>query len=327
VFSGESAVETILDELHCTAMPCMPNKAHGEKKVSFEGAAPPFDVCMYEVCCSPTSMLGNVAKEYNIPHVRFHKGEFDILNKSDCAELETQALGVKRPVLVVSLPCTDWTQWQQVNCHQYGESFRKALFRRRVRSKIMLRNALAAGDKVIAHGGGFLFEWPRNASGWKLDILLEFIQKHNLILVDFEGCAVGLTDAEGIPHLKRWKFVTNNIRLENFFKVARRSHDADFKHSPITGSKTEKTGYYPRKMCQMIVNALFPAQTSSFIPAMPCQPVTPQTTHREHIDFSNNMFHDPIISLLMRICENERVPAMATRLLDRKEKCYQIPQP
>ena len=68
----------------------------------------------------------------------------------------------------------------------------------------------------------------------------------------------------------------------------------------------------------MIVNALFPAQTSSFIPAMPCQPVTPQTTHREHIDFSNNMFHDPIIPLLMQICEKERVPAMVTRLLDRK---------
>jgi hypothetical protein len=43
-------------------------------------------------------MLGNIAAEYNIPHIRFHKGEFDVLNKSDCLELETQLAGVKRPV-------------------------------------------------------------------------------------------------------------------------------------------------------------------------------------------------------------------------------------
>ena len=105
-------------------------------------------------------MLGNVAKEYNIPHIRFHKGEFDILNKSDCADLETQAFGVKRPVLIVSLPCPDWTQWQQDNCHQYGESFRKALFRRRIRSKAMLRNAFGIGDKALARNGDSFLSGP-----------------------------------------------------------------------------------------------------------------------------------------------------------------------
>ena len=97
-------------------------------------------------------MLGKVSSEYNIPHIRFHKGEFDILNKSDCAELEAQVSGVKRPVVVISLPCTDWTQWQQVNSVQYGADFRKSLARRRIKSKQMLCNALAVGDKAIAQG-------------------------------------------------------------------------------------------------------------------------------------------------------------------------------
>ena len=111
----------------------------------------------------------------------------------------------------------------------------------------MLRNALALGDQTFKQGGDFVFEWPRNASGWKLDFLLDFIQRRNLILVDFEGCAVGLVDSNGVPHLKRWRFVTNNIRLASTFKGARRPHDQDFKHSPITGSKIEKTGHYPEE--------------------------------------------------------------------------------
>ena len=177
-------------------------------------------------------MLGKVSTEYGIPHIRFHKGELDILKKSDCAELESQVSGVKRPAVIISLPCADWTQWQQVKCVQYGAEFRKTLARRRVKSKMMLRNALAVGDKAIAQGGDLVFEWPRNASGWKLYILLAFIEKHNLILVDFEGCAVGLTDQNVIPHLKRWRFVTNNIRLANTFKEARCKHELEFKHSP-----------------------------------------------------------------------------------------------
>ena len=316
LLSGESAVETILDESHCNAMPCMPNNKNNPKHVHFD---PMLDTCMYEVCCSPNSMLGKVSNEYNIPHIRFHKGEFDILKKSDCLELESQISGVRRPVVVVSLPCTDWTQWQQVNCQQYGPEFRKTLARRRIKSKMMLRNALAVGDKAIAQGGDFVFEWPRNALGWKLDILLAFIEKHNLILVDFEGCAVGLTDNDGIPHLKRWRFVTNNIRLANTFKEARCKHGPEFKHSPIAGSKTEKTGYYPRQMCQKMINALFPAQTACHIPAMPCQPVTHQTTHREHLDESNSIFTDRVLSLLNQIIDNEKVPAMVTKLLDRRE--------
>jgi len=209
-------------------MPCIPNPSKGDKHVSFHDTSTTNDLCVYEICCSPDSMLGKVSDDYKIPHIRFHKGEFDILKNSDCQELSSQISGVKHPVLIVSLPCTDWTQWQQVNCHQYGENFRKALARRRIRSKLMLRNALSLGDQTLAQNGDFVFEWPRNATGWKLDILLDFIQRHNLILVDFEGCAVGLVDANGVPHLKRWQFVTNNIRLANTFKGARCTHDQEF---------------------------------------------------------------------------------------------------
>jgi len=239
------------------------------------------------------------------------------MKRTDCEDIKAQIAGVKRPVVIVSLPCTDWTQWQQVNCHQYGEEFRKNLARRRVRSKVMLRNALMLGEQALSQGGEFMFEWPRNASGWKLDILLNFIEKHNLIMSDFEGCAVGLTDSDGTPHLKRWRIVTNNLRLANAFKSSRCPHEKEFKHSPIVGSKTEKTGYYPLKMCNMIINALFPAETAKHVPAMPCNPVVKQTPHREHHDDSHSMFHDPVLLLLNQLVE--KVPGMVTRLLDRKE--------
>ena len=206
VLTGESAVEAILDDQFCHGMPIMPSSKE-VKKVHFD---PHLNTCLYEVCCSPTSMLGRVSSEYSIPHIRFHKDEFNILSRNDIDELKCQISGTNKPATFVSLPCTDWTQWQNVNCHVHGPEYRKALAKRRHVSRRMLRNALEVGELTLSLGGDFVFEWPRSASGWKLPELLSFIQKHNLMMIDFDGCAVGLTDAEGTPHLKRWRFITQH---------------------------------------------------------------------------------------------------------------------
>ena len=230
-----------------------------------------------------------------------------------------QVKGVNRPVAVISLPCTDWTQWQYVNCHRYGPEHRKKLATRRLRSRRMLRHALEVGEQVLEQNGVLMFEWPRGATGWKLPELLSFIQKHNLTLVDFDGCSVGLTDELGVPHLKQWRFATNDSRLANVFADAKCHHDKDFHHAKIAGSKTEKTGYYPRKMCEMIINACFPRSTLAHTPAMPCVPVTVQTEHREREDTTNSIFSDSVRALLMMDPDSPKVAAMVTRLLDRME--------
>ena len=81
---------------------------------------------------------------------------------------------------------------------------------------------------------------------------------------------------------------------------------------------TEKTGYYPRKVCEMIINACFPAECHQHVPAMPVQAVTKQSEHRDKDDVDNSIFSCSVRALLNQIIPHERVPAMVTRLLDRK---------
>ena len=54
------------------------------------------DTCVFELCCSPNSTLGKVSHEYNIPHIRAHKGDFNLMKKADCEDLKAQIAGVKR---------------------------------------------------------------------------------------------------------------------------------------------------------------------------------------------------------------------------------------
>ena len=313
---GESAVEAILDE---TVLDKLPAMTAGVSSTPSQDVSFACDTLLFEFCCSENSMLCRVAGEYNIPFLRLHKGYFDCSKAEDISQLRELISKVQHPVIWISLPCTDWTQWQNVCQAMYGDEYRKRLANRRRRSRLMLRNALATAQQVLSQQGSVVFEWPRGASGWRLPELLQFIQDKNLVMVDFDGCAVGLVDKDGHPHLKRWRVVTNNNRFANTLGQHKCQHSNDFKHSPIEGSRTEKTAYYPRKMCELVINALFPKETATHVPAMPCRVVTPQTEHREKEDIGCSIFAESIRALEVQQNPGQKVPAMVTRLLDRKE--------
>ena len=157
---GESAVEAIADENTLVSLPAMPANV---SPLQTGDATFSCDTCMFETCCSPDSVLSQVVIEKGIPAIRLHKDGFDISKRDDVDILISQISRVRHPVVWVALPCTPWTQWQNVCQHLYGEEYRANLHRRRVRSRIMLRNALRAGEQALSQGGKFVFEWPRRA--------------------------------------------------------------------------------------------------------------------------------------------------------------------
>ena len=63
------------------------------------------------------------------------------------------------------------------------------------------------------NGGIVTFEWPRHCLGWMFKELLLFILKWRMFVIDIDGCACGMTDANGVPFLKQWRFVSSDPRV------------------------------------------------------------------------------------------------------------------
>ena len=86
-----------------------------------------------------------------------------------------------------------------------------------------------------------------------------------------DGCAHGLKDKHGIPHLQPWRIVTSKWEVAENLGARRCCHPKGFKHSKIEGSKTAGTARYPRAMAVTIIHSLYPSLAAS-IPAMPVMP-------------------------------------------------------
>ena len=69
------------------------------------------------------------------------------------------------------------------------------------------------------------------------------------IMVD--GCQLGVTSEEGKPILKPWQIRTNSPGLLK--ALTGRKCPRDHEHQECAGKHTERSGYYPRKMCMICI--------------------------------------------------------------------------
>ena len=233
-----------------------------------------------EFCAATDSMMGRVAKEVGVHVVRCTEDNLNIEHNGTIKSLV--GLVQERPGVDVwgSLPCKPWTLWQCMNLHRYGKDFADKLEQQRRQSRLMLRKFCQLSRAVARHGGRVTFEWPRYCAGWALKELQALVKELGLVIVDFDGCRVGLCNDKGVPHLKQWRLVTSDNRIARIFSGLRCLHDKGFKHAIIEGSSTNKTGFYPREMCEYIMHALYPDILAKNVPAMPVIKVT--DTAQEH---------------------------------------------
>ena len=157
----------------------------------------------------------------------------------------------------------------EVNLHLHGESFAAKLEEDRHRSRLMVRKFCKLARAVARNGGRVTFEWPRHCVGWTLREVQKLIRELGMVVVDFDGCRVGLCNEQGVPHLKQWRLITTDNRIARIFAGLRCIHDKVFKHAVIEGSSTRRTGFYPREMCEYIMHALYPDILVKNVPAMP----------------------------------------------------------
>eukprot|EP00435_Cladocopium_sp_Y103_P060485 s1600_g22.t1 len=222
----------------------------------------------FEFCCSKDSTLGQVNASRGINHFRLSS---DHVNMADDKEVDS-LIGIMKQFpgadIFGSIPCDPWSVWQRVNCKRYGKKFQKKLEKRREKSLKILRNYIRCAEVILANGGHCAFEWPKGCEGWKIPELLQFIKRHDLFIAEPQGCAFGLQDKDGNPHLKTWRVATSSWKLAVNLDNGRCSHPPEFKHAPLEGNATKKSAFYTREMAECISNSLY----DQAVPAMPVKP-------------------------------------------------------
>ncbi len=112
------------------------------------------------------------------------------------------------PLLMVSLPCTGGSNWQQF--HLTTPHARKRVKEHTRKFLKLLAAADKVAEKVSANAGTVVFELPRSNAYWQRKELQQFCAKYGLKPAFFDGCAFGLVSSEGVPIKKPWTFMSDS---------------------------------------------------------------------------------------------------------------------
>ena len=236
-----------------------------------------FSRLMIEICCGPTSILGEVAKE-KYPEcevLRITKNE-DLNNtdtrKSILSKAKSYA-AVSKPILVwASLPCAGGSTWSHLNLTIEGNR-EKVLAARKLFTKLWASFVdLSCGlDRI---GAQYAIEWPKNCVYWSWDRIRKWLESHELSEVTFDGCRLGLKDSHGTPVKKPWRIATSCKAIVKAFKnkTCRGGHS----HAKCPKESEDYTPKFASLVHQAFaLQAAERRQTRCAVAALPAQPATP----------------------------------------------------
>ena len=229
---------------------------------------------LIEFCTEADSNMGEVGRAMGVEVVRLYKEALDLTNPFIIAQVRDFIIENPGVSIWGSLPCTAWSSWQYMAVHKYGSSYLKKLQGRRRASLKLFYTFVELAELVREGGGEVIFEWPKDSVGWAQGPVSRFITEFNLYEALCDGCAFGMADSEGHPILKPWRIVSSSEALAANLNRCRCRHESDFCHTHLEGALTPKSAFYPRSMCTVALNALFPS-TKALVPAMPVVPRTP----------------------------------------------------
>ena len=110
-------------------------------------------------------------------------------------------------------------------------------------------------EACIGQQGWIAIEWPRGCTYWESPQVLEYIERHELQTVTFDGCSLGLKSVvDGRPIRKPWRITTNSLCVVDVFGPYQRIHEPS-QHIICGGQDTKLTANYPMKMASLVHQA------------------------------------------------------------------------
>ena len=160
-------------------------------------AAPcPTPRCIIEVCSGEDSKLGDVSRSTAAGCQVSRFTPNNDFNQSENGRKAVDFASRFQHVLIwASLPCTGGTPWNFIN--NKIPSARKKVANHRKLFNVLWKSFGAFLDEMGHQNPSIAIEWPKGCTYWKLPKVKSILDKHGLNKCDFDGCAVGIVNAEG----------------------------------------------------------------------------------------------------------------------------------
>ncbi|CAE7223113.1 RPS6KA5, partial [Symbiodinium natans] len=165
---------------------------------------------LFEYACGDSSELSQAASEIGINSIRLCRSMIDLSNEEHVKQVQGQVEASPGCDVRLSLPCTEFSPWQNMNVHRHGAKYEKGLRNRQEKSKLMFLYARKVLATAIANHGRIAVEWPKGSGWWDLPEWKEFQDEHGLHKVSFDGCMAGVKGREH-PIRKPWSVATNDL--------------------------------------------------------------------------------------------------------------------
>ena len=308
----QQQVQEMFQDCFATPAPAEPSNAVKHSKLNKGKHKLAGHDVLFEFACDKESNLGTVGAEHGIKVIRLCKEDIDLECPESIEQLIAQVKGLQGCSIHCSIECKPWSQWQRLNEHKYPR-LSASIRKERKNSEDLLKQFIRVANVCLDNGGDCSFEWPRFCSGWALPCLQEWILDRQLHSAVFNGCTVGV-EADGQPAKKPWRFVTSSKRLASSLSSLVCQHKS---HAPLEGKWTRRSAFYPRPLCNIMINSLFPDLVNQHVFSMPVEAKTIQN-HRPKLVPGNPCM--PIDVIMYEVgCKQLTTHALVHRLLDRRE--------
>ena len=220
--------------------------------------------CLYEYACSDDSIIGQKAEQCGVKCVRLTKAVLNLEKPEDVEQAIGQLEALPGSDVWMSLTCTYFSPLQHLNEAVHGREYAKKLRKARKQSLKMLDLAIPFLERAIQNDGRIAVEWPRSNGLWETQAWINFMTKHNLKYVHFDGCALGLKGRNQKFLKKPWCIATNDVRLLQYFGqyVCPRNHE----HEPTQGANATDSAFYTPEFAEVLLQAWYPHLAYRYIP-------------------------------------------------------------
>ena len=293
--------------LGATAAPEIKPPKHGRGKHSRTGK----DV-LIEFACAKDSNLGKVGHENGLRVIHLCKEDINLEDPHSIEQLIAQVAALEGCSIHGSIECRPWSQWQHLNRTKYPRLAAK-ISQEQAESAALVEQFSRVANICLDNGGDCSFEWPRYCAGWALPSIQSWILERNLQSATFNDCTVGV-EADGQPAKKLWRFLTSSLRLAKNLAVLKCTHSS---HAHLQGKWTRMSAFYPRKLCNIMIQSLLPHVANQHVCSLPCVARSQQSHRQKLVPGYPSVLLD--IAMFNVGCQEVVTPAYVHRLLDRSE--------
>ena len=148
---------------------------------SFVSVPGPKHSAVVELCCGPSSLLGQESQAKGLKVLRATRTSHNLTTDAGRRKLDQDVGELLKHECVhlwASLPCKPWSRLNEMNGKKLGKKFREYLEGIRDESIELLKVFIKTAKKVIAAGGTVSFEWPAYCLGWQIPGLEDFFKQY-----------------------------------------------------------------------------------------------------------------------------------------------------